>query len=106
MNIGEAKKYFQENPGAELLVVPRRHQYIMQLRDNKKLINLTKTLTNSVITCDTLEEINTYAKKLNKFDYHLIQNDPHVEMAGFDQDGDANSPREDVTVVSFKKRKQ
>ncbi len=102
MNIKEAKHYLARNISAELLVIPRRHSYILQIRDKGKLENIRKSFSVEALTCETMEQVNSYAKRLNKMDYSLIQNCPHVEMSGFDKAGDSVRQRQDTTVVSIR----
>jgi succinate dehydrogenase/fumarate reductase-like Fe-S protein len=102
MNVNQARKYFCKHRHAELLVVPRRHSYILQVRNLGRLESIRKLFSAQAITCNTMEQVNEYAKKLNKMDYHLVQNCPHVEMSGFDSDGDDVKQREDLTKVHLK----
>ena len=102
MNLRQAKQYLCKNKKAELLVVPRRHSYVLQIRDAGKLENIRKNYSMQTITCDTLEQVNEYARKLNKIDYNLVQNCPHVEMGGFDTESQKIQQREDLTVVNLR----
>ncbi|MFT6834313.1 MAG: putative transcriptional regulator [Francisellaceae bacterium] len=99
MNISDAKKYFQQNPDAVLVIVPRRYKYVMQVHKGEFIKTIKSRIKKSDISCNTLEEINKYAKKLNKFNYDLIQNCPHVEMSGLDKDVSEVAPRSDVTKI-------
>ena len=99
MNISEAKKYFQQHENAKLVVVPRRYKYVMQIQDNEFVKTIKSKITGSDIACDTLGQINDYAKKLNKFDYQLIQNCPHVEMSGLDNENQKVAHRTDATNI-------
>lgn len=101
MHINKAKKYFQEHDKAKLVIVPRRHKYIMQIQDGDFIQTITARVTRNDITCDTLEQVNDYAKKLNKFDYELIQNCPHVEMSGLDSEDEAVTHRSDATNIKI-----
>ena len=102
MNLKEAKHYLARKASAELLVIPRRHSYILQVKDKGKLENIRKPFSMEALTCETMEQVNTYAKRLNKMDYSLVQNCPHVEMGGFDKEGDVVRQREDRTVVNLR----
>jgi hypothetical protein len=99
MNMSEAKKYFQTNPDAKLIVVPRRYKYLMQVHHDDVIRTIKSRLSQGDIQCDTMEQINEHARKLNKLDYELIQSCPHVEMSGLDEEGQTVAHRQDAAKI-------